>query len=166
MFTRSITILELSISLESIWKHLDQRYMALFSRSTVSMVFLLFLNTYLSTVIDLESLWYICMHFMRSKAWELSNPRFPTYAHFDSIKTWKYVLWYQNEQFAHKWYVMTHFQPSRYYQPWVIYLVKRSSYISNVRNIFLYPMSDIIVTSFLPPNIEQASFLYFIWLQG
>ena len=48
--------LEFSISLESIQEHLDQRYVTLFSRSMVSMVLLLFFNTYLFVVIDLDSL--------------------------------------------------------------------------------------------------------------
>ena len=42
--------------LESIREHSDQRYVALFSRSMFSLVFLLFLNTCLFVAIDLESL--------------------------------------------------------------------------------------------------------------
>ena len=64
--------------LESIRKPLDQRYVTLFSRSIFSMVSLLFFNTYLSATIDLESLKDSCMHRTRFKAWEQSNPRFPT----------------------------------------------------------------------------------------
>ena len=42
--------------LQLILEHSDQRYVTLFSRSMFYMVFLLFFNTCLSTVIDLESL--------------------------------------------------------------------------------------------------------------
>ena len=63
--------------LELIREHLDQRYVSLFSRSMFSMVSILFLNIFLSTVIDLESLRYICMHPTWSRAWEWSNLRVP-----------------------------------------------------------------------------------------
>ena len=56
VFTRSITTLDLSTSIGIDLKHSDQRYVALFYRFMFSMVSLLFFNTYLSTVIDLESL--------------------------------------------------------------------------------------------------------------
>ena len=42
--------------LELIQEHLDQRHVALFSRSMFFMVSILFFNTYLAIVIDLESL--------------------------------------------------------------------------------------------------------------
>ena len=42
--------------LESIQEHFDQMYVALFSRSMFSMVFLLFFNTCLFVAVDLESL--------------------------------------------------------------------------------------------------------------
>ena len=56
MLTRSTMTLELSTMIGIDLGHSDQRYVALFSRSMFSMVLLLFFNTCLSIVIDLESL--------------------------------------------------------------------------------------------------------------
>ena len=46
---------------------LNQRYVVLLSRSMFFAVSILFLNTWFSAMIDLESLKYICMHPIRSK---------------------------------------------------------------------------------------------------
>ena len=51
---------------------------ALYSLDLFSMVSLLFLNTCLSIMIDLEYPKDSCMHPTRFRAWEWSNPRFPT----------------------------------------------------------------------------------------
>ena len=56
VFTRSIMTLELSTSIGIDLEHPNQRYVHLFSISMFSMVSVLFLNTCLSVVIDLESL--------------------------------------------------------------------------------------------------------------
>ena len=45
-----------------IWEHLDPSMNTLFSRSMFSMVFLLFFNTFLSSMIELESPKDSCMH--------------------------------------------------------------------------------------------------------
>ena len=50
------------------WEHSDQRYVTLFSRSMIFVVSLLFLNIFLSAVIDLEGLGQIYMHPTGSKA--------------------------------------------------------------------------------------------------
>ena len=68
VFTRSITTLELITSIKSMWEHSDQRYVTLFSRSMIFVVSLLFLNIFLSAVIDLEGLGQIYMHPTGSKA--------------------------------------------------------------------------------------------------
>ena len=74
--------------LELIWEHPYQRYVTLFFISMVSMVFLLFINTCSSIVIDLESLRLISMHPTQFGAQKWSNPGFPT----TSIKALGQVL--------------------------------------------------------------------------
>ena len=63
---------------EFIQEHPNLGKCMLFSKSMFSMVSILVFEYLVSIVVDLESLGQIFMHLLRSKAWEQSNPRFPT----------------------------------------------------------------------------------------